>query len=401
MRSAVGAREHRRGTSVRPRLGVGRAGAGLLGGLFALLLLLAGACGSAENDAAPAVARSEVVPLSVGCNEVALTWPAETPLGTVLAAVSRPDGVQALWLYDSEAARYQPVGPDDAANVTTRQSPDRAVICTTVASVLTRPRGTGREAAVARLVPPPSTESNATAASSTVAPPQVSAPQATPAPGGAATSTATSAASPAPTAADAGPRAPFVTLPPGSRLPTEAECAAAVPRLGWEPRPENRGANQTRGGSLPAATLPGIDYQRVSGNFTGTTDEIMQWGACKWGLDADLVRSIAVQESWWRQAAVGDHGTSFGLLQVKPAAHPGTFPLVRDSTAFNVDYMLAWLRGCYDGNYAHWLPAEARGDIWGCIGTWYAGEWKTAGARSYIALLQGHFGQKRWLRPDF
>ena len=42
---------------------------------------------------------------------------------------------------------------------------------------------------------------------------------------------------------------------------------------------------------------------RVDGNFTGTTDEILQWGACKWGFDEDLVRAIAATETWWKQPA--------------------------------------------------------------------------------------------------
>jgi hypothetical protein len=40
---------------------------------------------------------------------------------------------------------------------------------------------------------------------------------------------------------------------------------------------------------------------RVSGAFTGKTDEIFQWGACKWGLPDDLLRAIAVRESTWYQ----------------------------------------------------------------------------------------------------
>jgi len=190
-------------------------------------------------------------------------------------------------------------------------------------------------------------------------------------------------------------------LPPGAALPDEAACAAAVPRRGWEPRPENHTANQTRGRPLAAAPLPGLAFERVSGDFAGTTDEILQWAACKWGFDADLARAMAVQESSWRQAAVGDHGTSFGLLQVKGTAHPGTYPLARDSTAFGVDYALAWLRGCFEGDYGYWLPAAARGDQWGCVGTWYAGVWDDAGATVYRTLIRRHHGEKAWLRPGF
>ena len=63
--------------------------------------------------------------------------------------------------------------------------------------------------------------------------------------------------------------------------------------------------------------------------------------------------------------------------------------------------MLAWLRGCYDGNYAYWLPETARGDLWGCVGVWYAGVWKTPAANFYIGTIQRQYADKAWLRPGF
>jgi hypothetical protein len=41
--------------------------------------------------------------------------------------------------------------------------------------------------------------------------------------------------------------------------------------------------------------------RRVDGRFTGTTDEILQWAACKWGLPDNLLRADAVDESTWFQ----------------------------------------------------------------------------------------------------
>lgn len=58
----------------------------------------------------------------------------------------------------------------------------------------------------------------------------------------------------------------------------------------------------------------------VDGQFTGTTDEIIQCAACKWGYPAELARAQAVEESNWDQSTVGDHGHSFGLMQVKESA---------------------------------------------------------------------------------
>src|SRR5262245_34941398 len=184
----------------------------------------------------------------------------------------------------------------------------------------------------------------------------------------------------------------FVTLPPGSALPSDAECAARVRRSSFEPRPQNFLANNNnvyaQGARLIGNDLYGYE-DRVTGNFTGTTDEILQWGACKWGIDENIVRAQAVQESSWDQAALGDcrggtvpdtHGCqSVGILQVKganiPPTHPGTWPYAYESTAFNVDYTYAVWRSCYEGKET-WLGSGYRaGDEWGCVGRWFSGNW--------------------------
>src|SRR5262245_19285311 len=186
----------------------------------------------------------------------------------------------------------------------------------------------------------------------------------------------------------------FTTLPPGSALPSDAECAARVRRSSWEPRPENFLANHTnayaQGARLSGSELARYGYeQRVTGDFTGTTDEIIQWGACKWGIDENIVRAQAVQESYWFQSALGDclGGTvpdtsgcqSVGLLQVRgadlPPTHPGTWPHAYLSTAFNVDYTYGVWRACYEGK-EDWLGnGYSSGDVWGCVGRWFSGNW--------------------------
>lgn len=215
------------------------------------------------------------------------------------------------------------------------------------------------------------------------------------------------------------------TLAPGSALPSDAECAQRVNRSAWEPRPENQTANQTLPGSfyLPGFVRNdgGVDNRsrayadRVTGNFKGTTDEIIQWAACKWGFSDEIVRAVAVTESYWKQAALGDYTNdqtrcqvgytapcpeSFGLLQVKATAHRGTFPYSRDSTAFSIDYSLMSRRICYEG-WVTWLydigySSYTAGDEWGCVGHWYSGGWYDAGANNYINTVKGHFTNKPW-----
>jgi hypothetical protein len=210
----------------------------------------------------------------------------------------------------------------------------------------------------------------------------------------------------------------FPTLPPGSTLPSGAECAERVRRSDWEPRPENAQANQTKGVSGIRVTGGSETFNdryvsRVDGDFTGTTDEIIQWGACKWGFDEDIARSVAVVESWWRQSHVGNEGESFGLMQVRATVHIGTHPYSQNSTAFNVDYALAFRRACFEGEFT-WLNGAGKqggyvpGDEWGCVGLWYSGDWYDgdenvphSGARAYIKEVKSRLAERTWTTVVF
>ena len=211
----------------------------------------------------------------------------------------------------------------------------------------------------------------------------------------------------------------FTTLLPGSSLPSDATCAASVRQSAWEPRPDNSTANHTnvylQGARLTGSNLKPYGYeQRVTGNYTGTTDEILQWGACKWGIDEDIVRAQAEKESYWHQSTLGDclggtvaatHGCqSVGILQIKganiPPTHPGTWPYAYQSTAFNVDYMLGMLRSCYEGKETWLGNGYHAGDIWGCVGRWFSGDWY-GNSLAYIASVQKNMANKDWLKPGF
>ncbi len=148
---------------------------------------------------------------------------------------------------------------------------------------------------------------------------------------------------------------------------------------------------------------------RVTGQFTGTTDEILQWAAHKWGIDEDVARAVAVNESWWRMSFVGDAGQSFGITQVKRTQHLGTEPIAALSTAFNADYWGMMIRQYMDG-CATWLndpqslsqgTRYAAGDLWGAVGTWYSGLWHDAGAEDYIASAKRHLAERTWAAANF
>jgi len=270
----------------------------------------------------------------------------------------------------------------------------------------------------------------------------------------------------------------FQLRPVGSwrSLPGDRRCTSRVHRSTWEPRSLNAWPNhhtprpaavhasfRSRPVAVDGSYDPRWDswlLQRVSGHHTGTTDENIQWAACKWGLPDNLLRAIAVRESTWFQAATyasgrcvpnygcGDLRTTqppgsatfcaaisryghdyqaehapatglcprtFGIVGVMSWQDPswgrmpdnqnGTFPFNRDSTAFALDYLGSQLRGCYEG-WERWLGnTGARryspGDLWGCVGAWYAGEWHSPAAGGYIARVRRELADRTWLTRAF
>ncbi len=230
----------------------------------------------------------------------------------------------------------------------------------------------------------------------------------------------------------------FTTLPPGSVLPDEQDCTARVHHSSWEPRSDNMEANQSVPTQEQVAQLTpwgpaiGVDAKadtlrkQITGNFTGTTNEIFQWVACKWGIDENIVRAEAVVESDWHQSQVGDYTTertfcppgtwdgkgcyqSYGVLQLKYYYFQSTWPMSREDTAFNAEYIYGVIRTCYEGwttylNDRTPLPGYSRyhaGDIWGCLGRWYSGGWYDQGAIDYIDKVKTALTNEDWLQAGF
>ncbi|MEA2249769.1 MAG: hypothetical protein QOG70_11 [Solirubrobacteraceae bacterium] len=206
----------------------------------------------------------------------------------------------------------------------------------------------------------------------------------------------------------------LVLVPVGQPPLSDRAAAAAVARSPWEPRPRNARATHR----VPsAAALRAFHRQsdlpyarRVTGRFRGTTDEVIQWAAAKWGLAPDLVRSVAAIETWWVMGHVGDHGDSFGLFQVRRPYHCRgrlVCGLFRHDAAFNADYYGAALRSAFDGRQT-WLDTVTdngapytAGDLWGAVGLWFAGRWHVPAADAYAVRVQDDLAQRVWSLPSF
>jgi len=190
-------------------------------------------------------------------------------------------------------------------------------------------------------------------------------------------------------------------------------AADRVDRHDWEPRWRNSQANNRTPQSweldqfFAASKYWGSCGEtlkdRITGNFTGTTDEIIQWAAYKWGIDVDIIRAVAVKESWWNQDGEGDwdqwgNSLSHGLTQVRADVNHGTYPLSRQSTAFGLDYYGASLRFYYNG-CADWLGSPYwAGDIWGAVGAWYSGKWWDDRANWYLGEIWQILRDRTWER---
>jgi hypothetical protein len=259
-----------------------------------------------------------------------------------------------------------------------------------------------------------------------------------------------------------------------SNLPSDSDCANQVHQSSWETRTDDGkrdnivvdpNAVHASFAARPRAVGGAYDkrwdswlLQRVDGQYSGTTDEIFQWAACKWGLQDNMLRAIAVRESTWYQYdtypgnrcvmhyscgdffssptsaskvycdAIAKYGYDYqadygqglcpktfsivGIMSwedpnwgVYPDNQDGTFPFNRDSTAFALDYIGSYLRGCYEG-WEFWLKNTgqknyAAGDIWGCVGSWYAGDWHSSNADGYISRVQTELNNLTWLQSGW
>jgi hypothetical protein len=206
----------------------------------------------------------------------------------------------------------------------------------------------------------------------------------------------------------------FGLAPLGTPLPrSDAYCASHV-----EPMAENVPANEGANHDIPPAgtnfdwgpSTTGnaalkANFAHVDGDFSGTTGEILEWAACKWGWDQDYAMAEAIDESVWKQSQVNNN--AFGILQVSvsqdgdsPSANSGWggYPWVQESTAVNADAQMAYLRSCYDGDVTYLGNGYHAGDAWGCIGSWFSGQWYDSGATGYISDVQGFLSSKTWLR---
>ena len=227
----------------------------------------------------------------------------------------------------------------------------------------------------------------------------------------------------------------FHTLRPGAKLPSDAHCSRLVNASRQaEDKHANKPFNKRKGRHVGARFLAEDGTKgrklarRIDGNFTGTTIDILRWAACKWGIDQDIVFAQAAAESWWQQDTLGDWGTnasdcppghklgqdgrqglcpqSYGILQNRYPYEPRGWPAIATSTAMNADAAYAIWRSCYNG-YSTWLNTVPRGsqyhkgDVWGCVGRWYAGRWRTQPALRYIAKVKKYRREKIWLTPDF
>ncbi len=185
---------------------------------------------------------------------------------------------------------------------------------------------------------------------------------------------------------------------------SDAQAARLVHRSSWEPRPNNRAANQLQPTAAELAYFRAHDpipyASAVTGHFTGTTDEIIQWAADKWGFSPNLLRAVATVESWWNMSTVGNAGSAFGLFQIRIPYHC-CYPLIADSTAFNADYYGAYLRGLYNGRDG-WLNTVphartyAAGDLWGSVGEWASGRWHLGTSDAYVAMVRQRLAQRTW-----
>jgi hypothetical protein len=139
----------------------------------------------------------------------------------------------------------------------------------------------------------------------------------------------------------------------------------------------------------------------VDGQYTGTTEMIIRWAACKWGMDEDMIRAQATAEhgTWIQWNAGGDERKSMSQCQagtnsdhnstnlwgylVSNACYQSwsiwqtkvvysspnigawtTWPAINESTAFAVDYRYASQRSCMNGDQSGYFNDKGTGSAY-------------------------------------
>lgn len=139
----------------------------------------------------------------------------------------------------------------------------------------------------------------------------------------------------------------------------------------------------------------------VDGQYAGTTEMIIRWAACKWGMDEDMIRAQATTErgTWVQWNAGGDEHHSINQCQagnnpdhdstnlwgylVPNACYQSwsiwqtkvvysspdsgawtTWPAMNESTAFAVDYRYAFQRSCMNGDQSGFFEGQRSGPIY-------------------------------------
>lgn len=139
----------------------------------------------------------------------------------------------------------------------------------------------------------------------------------------------------------------------------------------------------------------------IDGQYTGTTEMIIRWAACKWGVDEDLIRAQATVEhgTWVQWNAGGDQTQS--ITQCQAGNDPGhvstnlwgylvsnacfqswsiwqtkvvfsspnvgawtTWPAINESTAFAADYRYGFQRSCMNGDQSGFFQSKGVGNTY-------------------------------------
>jgi hypothetical protein len=219
----------------------------------------------------------------------------------------------------------------------------------------------------------------------------------------------------------------FRLLPAGSALPSPTDCASAVQRSSWEWRPENRQWTVDYPVHVDSWSSVTTAWNNVRGRVTGDmggfadddgtppeAEEVIQFFACKWGLDDNWMHAEALAESTWRQRSAGDWTTNFswcargaptrnsgaecaqslGFMQIKTRFRPASiYPAIWDSLVAHLDYFGWEFRGCIEGQ--KWVASgqlSTPNDLRGCLGNWFSGGWYDANGEDYYARVKAFHG---------
>lgn len=140
--------------------------------------------------------------------------------------------------------------------------------------------------------------------------------------------------------------------------------------------------------STPAPN-PSVNVPSIGSSPSKTqVNSALEAAAAKYGIDPDILKGMAYQESRWGELPVGDGGKAHGIMHVHQDYHPNyDVAEGKRELSYNIEYATSYLLSLY----------QRHGD-WNLAIRAYNGRIDNDETEAYLNLIKKHAREKPWMK---